>query len=148
MLLTQKQKIFQQTKSYKLQIITITFFYSFWNSFWYVSFIFSVLFLINIQMCSLYQSYYWMPDFSLSFLLSGLIEFSVPLPSDHPIYLLLFRWYCHYNKFIFHNTHALIITSIIFKCLIRIWSRLHSQIPIESVTPVLDIKIPHRRYPL
>ena len=37
-------------------------------SFWHVSFIFSVLFLINIQMCSLYQAYYWMPDFSLSFL--------------------------------------------------------------------------------
>ena len=90
MLLTQKQKIFQQTKSYKLQIITITFFYSFWNSFWYVSFIFSVLFLLNIQMCSLCQAYYWMPDFSPSFLLSGLIEFSVPLPSDHPIYILLF----------------------------------------------------------
>ena len=31
-----------------------------------------------------------MPDFSPSFLLSGLIEFSVPLPSDHPIYILLF----------------------------------------------------------
>ena len=80
-------------------------FFSFWNSFWYVSFIFSVLFLINIQMCSLYQAYYWMPDFSPSFLLSGLIEFSVPLPSDHPIYILFFCWYCHYNKFIFHNTH-------------------------------------------
>ena len=40
-----------------------------------------------------------------SFLLSGLIEFSVLLPSDHPIYILLFCWYCHYNKFIFHNTH-------------------------------------------
>ena len=104
MLLTQKQKIFQQTKSYKLQIITITFFYSFWNSFWYVSFIFSVLFLLNIQMCSLCQAYYWMPNFSPSFLLSGLIEFSVPLPSDHPIYILFFCWYCHYNKFIFHNT--------------------------------------------
>ena len=65
-------------------------FYSFWNSFWYVSFIFSVLFLINIQMCSLYQAYYWMPDFSPSFLLSGLIEFSVLLPSDHPIYILFF----------------------------------------------------------
>ena len=80
-------------------------FFSFWNSFWYASFIFSVLFLINIQMCSLYQAYYWMPDFSPSFLLSGLIEFSVLLPSDHPIYILLFCWYCHYNKFIFHNTH-------------------------------------------
>ena len=79
-------------------------FFSFWNSFWYASFIFSVLFLINIQMCSLYQAYYWMPDFSPSFLLSGLIEFSVLLPSDHPIYILLFCWYCHYNKFIFHNT--------------------------------------------
>ena len=65
-------------------------FYSFWNSFWYVSFIFSVLFLINIQICSLFQAYYWMPDFSPSFLLSGLIEFSVLLPSDHPIYILFF----------------------------------------------------------
>ena len=59
-------------------------------SFWHVSFIFSVLFLLNIQMCSLCQAYYWMPDFSPSFLLSGLIEFSVPLPSDHPIYILFF----------------------------------------------------------
>ena len=31
-----------------------------------------------------------MPDFSPSFLLSGLIELSVPLPSDHPIYILFF----------------------------------------------------------
>ena len=31
-----------------------------------------------------------MSDFSPSFLLSGLIEFSVLLPSDHPIYILLF----------------------------------------------------------
>ena len=31
-----------------------------------------------------------MPDFSPSFLLSGLIEFSVLLPSDHPIYILFF----------------------------------------------------------
>ena len=74
-------------------------------SFWHVSFIFSVLFLLNIQMCSLYQVYYWTSDFSPSFLFSGLIEFSVLLPSDHPIYILLFCWYCHYNKFIFHNTH-------------------------------------------
>ena len=55
-------------------------FFSFWNSFWYVSFIFSVLFLINIQMCSLYQAYYWMPDFSPFFLLSVLIEFYALLP--------------------------------------------------------------------
>ena len=59
-------------------------------SFWHVSFIFSVLFLLDIQMCSLYQVYYWMSDFSPSFLLSGLIELSVPLPSDHPIYILFF----------------------------------------------------------
>ena len=46
-----------------------------------------------------------MPDFSPSFLLSGLIEFSVPLPSDHPIYILFFCWkiFCFWVKSILGN---------------------------------------------
>ena len=103
--LNPKTKNFPTNQIMQIVNINDTIFYSFWNSFWHVCFIFSVIFLLNIQMCSLYQAYYWMPDFSPSFLLSGLIEFSVLLPSDHPIYILLFCWYCHYNKFIFHNTH-------------------------------------------
>ena len=104
MLLTQKQKIFQQTKSYKLQIITITFFtpsethsdmcLSFFCSFSdkYSDMFFIPSLLLNAGFFSI---------FSIVRINRILCVASIWSPHLYSV----FCWYCHYNKFIFHNTH-------------------------------------------
>ena len=68
--------------------------------------LFLVLFLLYIQMYSLFQTYYRIPDFSPFFLWFGSIEFSVLLPSDH-LAILLCCWHCQYSRLFFHNKYPL-----------------------------------------
>ena len=99
---------------------------------------------------------YWLPELQWQ-QLELCLEFFLPIACCHSLAIFweeerFFPWLqccLYFHAFCIYQTASALRKKKKFFgiwCLIRIWSRLHSQVPMESITPVLDIKIPHRRY--